>query len=138
MKKTDIDYHINEEIILNIKEDLLYNWELSIEQDIFKKYNIPLTIIREINYGKKYQNIGNYSYPIRGKNIRNKYNFSKETILLILNQLRNTNNSMLNIGKLYHLDRSTISRINTGKSYLIKGYNYPARKTIKEPVSTIS
>lgn len=54
MKKTDADYHINEEIILSIKEDLLYSWELNIEQDIFKKYNIPLKIIREINYGKKY------------------------------------------------------------------------------------
>ena len=129
--KKDIitDYFSSENELLNLKEDLLYRWDLTLEEDLSKKYNIPLKILREINQGIKFNNYGNYNYPIRTKNIRNIYNFSQKDILNILNDLRYTNMTMTDIGKKYHnLHRDTISKINKGKSYIIKNYDYPARK----------
>jgi hypothetical protein len=97
---------------------------------LIKKYNIPLKILREINQGKKFSNYGKYNYPIRTKNIRNIYNLSQLDILNILNDLRYTNMTMIDIGKKYNnLHRDTISKINKGKTYIIKNYDYPARKS---------
>lgn len=127
-KKNQIkDYFKNDEDLLELKEDLLYRWDLSIEKDLVKKYNIPLKIVRNINQGKIFKDIGEYSYPIRNKNIRNNNNFTIEDILNILEELKNTNLSMENIGKKYNINRSTVAKINKGESYFIKNYNYPAR-----------
>lgn len=129
-RKDDIKNYfsdINE--LISLKEDLLYRWDLEIENDLTKKYNLPIRIIRDINNGYKFQNIGNYKYPIRNKNIRNYNNFSQEDILNILNLLRNTNITMANIAKKYNINRGTVTKINAGKSYIIKNYDYPARKT---------
>jgi len=35
---------------------------------------------------------------------------------------------MDNIGAQYNIGRSTISNINLGKTYILKDYDYPARK----------
>lgn len=129
VKKNNIqDYFDNKEKLLQLKEDLLYRWDLTIEKDLIKKYNIPLKVLRDINNGRKFQEFGDYSYPIRKKNIRNENNFSIDDIKNILHLLRDTNNSMTNIGLMYQVNRSTISNINNGKSYIIKNYDYPARK----------
>ena len=88
-----------------------------------------MQILRDINQGRKFSNYGKYEYPIRKSNIRNIYNFSQEDIKNILNDLRYTNKSMTDIGKQYkNLHRDTISKINKGKTYIIEGYDYPARK----------
>lgn len=84
--------------------------------------------MHEINTGKKFNNIGEYNYPIRNKNIRNKNNLSKQDILNLLNDLRNTKTSMTVLGKKYNFGRKTISNINNGLSYSIKNYDYPARE----------
>lgn len=55
--------------------------------------------MHNINTGKKIKDIGNYSYPIRNKNIRNKNNLSKEDIEELLFLLRTTNISMTELGK---------------------------------------
>lgn len=123
------DYFSSKEELINLKEDLLYRWDLKIENDIVEKYNIPLNIIRKINQGEKFENIGEYVYPIRRKNIRNSHNMTQETIKEILNLLKNTQISMLEIGKQYGFDRKAIRKINRGESYLIKDYDYPARQT---------
>ena len=47
-----------------------------------------------INQGIKFNNYGNYNYPIRTKNIRNIYNFSQKDILNILNDLRYTKSKL--------------------------------------------
>lgn len=128
-KELITDYFQSEEELLNLKKDLLYRWDLTIEKDLIKKYNIPLQILRDINQGRKFSNYGKYEYPIRKSNIRNIYNFSQEDIKNILNDLRYTNKSMTDIGKKYkNLHRDTISKINKGKTYIIEGYDYPARK----------
>lgn len=127
-KNNVLDYFKSEQELLSLKEDLLYRWDLSIETDLKNKYNIPLKILREINHGNKFSEIGEYEYPIRSKNIRNIYNFTQQDILNILNELKNTNNSMTNIGLKYNITRKLVSNINQGISYIIKNYEYPARK----------
>lgn len=130
VKKNNVeDYFIATELLLELKEDLLYRWDLTIEDDLTKKYKIPLRILRDINNGRKFNEIGSYNYPIRKKNIRNNNNLKYEDVLNILNLLKNSKISMTDIGKIYHLNRNTISNINQGTAYIIKDYNYPARKT---------
>lgn len=128
IKKDEImDYFNSEEELLKLKEDLYYRWDLEIETDLIKKYNIPLKIIRGINQGNIFENIGNYKYPIRGKNVRNNHNFAIEDVLNILLDLRNSSKSMSDIGLKYNIHRNTVSKINKGESYIIKDYDYPAR-----------
>ena len=97
------------------------------EEDIPKKYNIPLKIVREINLGEKFKEIGNFKYPIRKKNIRNNKNFSIEDIYNILNDLQNTKKSMDVIGQQYGIHRNLVSKINKGQAYVVKNFSYPAR-----------
>lgn len=122
-----LDYFKDEKELLNLKNDLYYRWDLEIERDLTVKYNIPLRILRKINQGEIFQDIGEYQYPIRNKNIRNNCNFTNKDILNILSDLRNTTLSMSDIGIKYNMHRSTISKINKGESYIIKDYDYPAR-----------
>ena len=127
VKKTLEDYFENEEELIALKEDLLYRWDLSIEEDIPKKYNIPLKIVRKINSGEKFKEIGNFTYPIRKKNIRNNKNFSIDDICNILSDLQNTKKSMSVIGEQYGIHRDLVGKINKGQAYIIKSFNYPAR-----------
>lgn len=126
-KNTLIDYNLTEDTVLSIKEDLLYRWDLSVEKDLFYKYNIPLRLIRDINQGEKFKNIGNFKYPIRKKNIRNNINLNQDDIFNILNELKTTKHSMSVIGEKYGINRGTISKINQGEAYIIKNFKYPAR-----------
>lgn len=93
------------------------------------KWNIPKCVLHDINHGKKFQEYGVFTYPIRNKNVRNKNNLTIKDIECILFDLKNTDLSMTQIGKKYNFGRDAISKINEGKSYPIKNYNYPARKT---------
>lgn len=122
-----LDYFENEEKLLELKEDLCYRWDLKIENDLVEKYNIPLKILRKINQGDIFQDIGNYKYPIRNKNVRNNHNFTTNDVINILTDLRNTSQSMSDIGVKYNIHRNTVSKINKGESYIIKNYDYPAR-----------
>lgn len=128
IKNKVLDYFNSKEQLLQLKEDLKYRWDLMIEGDLDKQYNIPLNILRDINQGRLFSDIGNYSYPIRNKNVRNTHNMTQETIKDILNLLRNSNLTMEQIGKKYNFGRAAIRKINRGESYLIKNYDYPARK----------
>jgi len=98
-------------------------------EELAQQYNIPVQIIREINQGRKFQNIGNYIYPIRGKNLRNNFNFTQEDIIKILNLLHSTSIPMEEIGKQFNISRSSVRKINIGQTYIIKNYSYPARIT---------
>ena len=95
--------------------------------DLYKKYNITRKLLYAINKGEIFKDIGNYTYPIRTTKIAT--NLTYEDILLILNELRTTSKSMTKIGEAFNLSRGTISQINNGQKYLIKGYQYPARQT---------
>lgn len=122
------DYFNSLEELIALKEDLLYRWDLNIDTDLCQKYKIPLKIIRDINQGRKFQEYGEYSYPIREFNrTRNTKKLKQQDILFILEQLKDTNLSMTKIGEPYGLHRSSIARINKGETYPIKNYIYPAR-----------
>ena len=126
-RKTVEDYFVDKDKLIELKEDLKWSWWLSIEKDLVNKYNIPLNIMHDINTGKKFKDIGDYNYPIRNKNIRNKNNLSKEDIEELLFLLKTTNISMTELGKKFNFGRAAISNINRGIAYPIKNYNYPAR-----------
>ena len=126
-KDSILDYFNNEKDLLDLKDDLYYRWDLEIENDLTKKYNIPLKVLRKINQGDIFKDIGNYNYPIRNKNIRNNQNFTIDNVLNILSDLRNSKESMTNIGLKYKINRNTVSKINKGEAYIIKDYDYPAR-----------
>ena len=126
-KDSVLDYFDSEKDLLDLKDDLYYRWDLKIENDLTKKYNIPLKILRQINQGDIFKDIGNYNYPIRNKNIRNNQNFTIDDVLNILSDLRNSKESMTNIGLKYKIHRNTVSKINKGEAYIIKDYDYPAR-----------
>lgn len=125
-RKNFFDYFKNEEDIIKLKEDLYYSWNLSIEEDLAKKYNIPLKLLHKINQGKEYKEIGEYEYPIRRKN-SNRNNLSIEETKEILYLLQNTKKSMKDIGEKYNIHRDTVSKINKGITNPIKNYHYPAR-----------
>ena len=112
-----------------LKEDIKFRCDLSLENDIPKKFNISKDLVREINQGRKYSEYGNYTYPIRNKNVRNKNNLTQKDILLILDRLKNTTDTMEQIGKDFNFGRAAIRKINNGETYIIKDYKYPARKT---------
>ena len=127
-KKDEItDYFKNEKELLNLKDELLYRWDLTIENDLVKKYNIPLKVIRNINQGNIFKDIGEYNYPIRQKNVRNYQNLTIQNVLDILSELKDSKKSMTEIGLKYKIHRNTVSNINKGKTYIIKNYDYPAR-----------
>lgn len=128
-KNNILDYFQDEKTLLAFKNELKYSWYKTIENGLEKEYNIPLNIARDINNGNKFSEYGEYSYPIRPRNQRNNKNFTIEDIIKILEQLRNTTNSMTIIGQEFKIDRSTVSKINQGLSYPIENYNYPARQT---------
>lgn len=123
------DYNLNEKTIIQLKEDILYRWDLTVETDLPKKWNISKEIIRAINHGKKFSEYGNFNYPIRNLNVRNKNNLTIQDIKNILNDLRNSNKTMAEIGQKYNFGRAAIRNINNGSTYIIKDYDYPARKT---------
>lgn len=127
-KKSDLsDYFDNEEDIYLLKNDLKYRWDLTIENDLTQKYNLPIRVLRDINHGRKFQNYGEYTYPIRQKNIRNNNNFTYDIVLKILFDLRYTNLPATKLAEKYRVHRNTIAAINIGQTYYIKDYDYPAR-----------
>ena len=128
IKKDNVnDYFSNIQDLIDLKNDLLYRWDLTVDT-IAQIYHIPIRIIRDINNGRKFAEYGNFTYPIRSKNIRNNKQLTIKDVENILFLLQNTEKSMEEIGKMYQLHRDTISKINQGKTYLIKDFSYPARK----------
>ena len=121
------DYFASIQELIDLKNDLLYRWDLTVDI-IAQNYHIPIKVIRDINNGRKFAEYGNFTYPIRSKNIRNNKQLTIKDVENILFLLQNTEKSMEEIGKMYQLHRDTISKINQGKTYLIKDFSYPARK----------
>lgn len=126
-KKELYDYFKTEEDLLKLKEDLLYRWDLKIEEDLLHIYNIPLALIRDINNGRKFQEYGNYEYPIRKKNINNKNHLTQQTVIKILDDLHNSKKTIVQIANEYNISRNTLYKINKGETCIIKDYQYPAR-----------
>lgn len=126
------DYFESEDVLLQLKEDLAYSWDLTIEKDLVEKYKIPIALLRDINNGRRFSEIGNYNYPIRKPNqISHKNPFIREEILEILHLLKNTSTPITKIAEKFGASRKTIYNINNGSTYPIKDFAYPARKINK-------
>ena len=91
----------------------------------FKKIAEELSIaessVKKINYGKM-QFDPNMDYPIRKETC-----FTKD-IDNIINDIMNTNLTLVEISKKYGKGIATIHRINKGKSHFNPKYSYPLRK----------
>ena len=126
------DYFESEEKLLQLKEDLMYGWDLTIDKDLTKKYNLPIALLRDINNGRRFAEIGDYNYPIRKPNqISHKNPLTREEILEILHLLKDTTVPITKIAEKFKVSRNTIYNINNGTTYLIKDFLYPAREINK-------
>jgi len=68
LKKDKIsDYFETEEQLILFKNDLKFRWDLSLEEDIPNKWNIPKRVCRQINHGELFNEYGTFTYPIRSK-----------------------------------------------------------------------
>lgn len=117
--------------LINLKEDLL-NQALSFKE-ISQMYNCCEATIQRINTGMTYFN-ENWNYPIRkvkksqsGEKNHNAL-FTQNVIFDIYKDLKDNLLSLKQIGEKYNCAQTTISAINTGKSYKQGGIDYPIRK----------
>lgn len=125
-KEKVLDYFKSEQELLDLKEDLKYSWWLQMDNgDLCQKYGISRRLLYDINQGRMFAEVGDYTYPIRTK--RNRQLFTKEQVLDILKELKESSLSMEVIGNKYNVTRGTISKVNQGLIYPIKDYKYPAR-----------
>lgn len=66
-----------------------------------------------------------------GSNITNFNFFNKDIIENIIQDLLNTNSSLSEIARKYHINVSNVSRINQGETHIQEGLRYPLRNVKK-------
>ena len=113
------------DIVIEMLKDESYSY-----QDIIDKTGISMTHISNINNGQRRKR-ENIDYPIRKPNTKGTkgLKFSPEECKQIHLELLGTA-SIGDIAQKFNCERSTISRINLGKTkmYRLEGYDYPIRK----------
>ena len=91
---------------------------------------IELCKIEELNEKEQYY-INFYNSAINGYNMDNipkqQYILNNDTVLLIINDLKNSTLSQNDLAKKYNVSHSLISQINTGKMWAFKDIQYPIR-----------
>lgn len=124
---------ISENTAALIRKELKENINLS-SKEISQKYEIDLSTINEINYGRTYKS-EDYTYPIRTGKVYNKlYHFVDD----IIKDLSTTEIPMKDLASKYGVTRSQISSINLGRSYRKDNIHYPIRITYEQNKSKIS
>lgn len=113
------DKTLVEEIIF----ELLYT-KNSIE-DLKKKYSVSDKTIRKINRGQHAHSITEIDYPIR----QPYHQLSSYLVSEIIQDLQGTELKLSDIEQKYNLSKSTINRINQGKSYRQLDIQYPIRSS---------
>lgn len=113
---------LNEQDVKNLTEDLR-NTNLSFVE-LAKKYNFKSnTSILEFNKGITY--VRNIEYPIRKKAYNGK--LTDEDVQDIINILKYTYRSYVNIAQQYGMEYRAIKRINTGELHYNPNMEYPIR-----------
>lgn len=109
-------------------ESLIYDLQNTQIQmkDLQKKYNISLSVITNINTGRRYYN-SKLKYPLRIKNTSRKKLFSINQLLEIKSLLQNKNLSMKLIGEKFGCSSDIISDINSGNRQRQAEWTYPIR-----------
>ena len=112
-----------------IKEiiNLLQTTQCTIQQ-ISQQYNVTETVIQRINSGKSYHQ-NDIIYPIRKRITSHKnHTLNQSELMLLINDLQNSNLTFNNIANKYGVSTSTIYNINAGRTRKQKNLNYPLRK----------
>lgn len=110
-------------------------------KEIAEKFNVSIWTINRINGGHRCTDLlKNETFPIRAEqkrnssieSIPNNAKLSEEDIANIISLLKNTNDSLRAIGRIYNVDSSVIVRINNGKAW-----SFVTSKYVKEyPIRT--
>ena len=95
---------------------------------------------KENYYIALYNALGDNGYNVAEQNTvahTTYLNIKKSTVLEIIQDLKNTQLSIVELGKKYNLDKSTISRINNGIIHIQENENYPIREKISKQITAI-
>jgi Trp operon repressor len=92
------------------------------QREIAKKYNVGKSTIELISVGKTYK-LENEKYPLC------KFRLTNTEVEEIINLLKNTDISYIEIGKLFNKTGESIAAINKGKNKYNPEINYPIRKS---------
>lgn len=120
----DIRCSLNKEQALEII-NLLQTTEIT-QIEIAKKYNINVSIVNQINAGKKYRLLAETDYPIRQK----KNNITQEETVDVIIALLQQGYGNVEIAEMLgnNLKPGTVSAINIGDKHKRKDIVYPIRK----------
>ena len=95
-------------------------------KDIAKRFNVDVSIIRNINNGKTYVN-KDLKYPLR-EFITGKRKLSNEQAIEIIKEIKNNpKESLASIGRRFNISSRTMSSINCGATYKQDNEKYPIR-----------
>ena len=94
--------------------------------DLAIKYNVSLSLICEINVGKKYYQ-EHRTYPLRPL----KKKIDNDTVMIIIDLLKQ-NWTNVDIANMLNLDTDIIYRINYGRAHKLPQETYPIRKELSE------
>jgi len=118
------------------KEDMLNNIILDLKntrsllKDLSFKYNISVSLLSQINTGKRYKQ-ENETYPLRKQDLSNKSHkriFTSEEMEYIKRELQNSV-PIQTIAKVLQCDRKVISDINNGKRQKNINWTYPLKNS---------
>lgn len=126
---------IPQEEINNIIQDLKDKKPI---KDIAEKYNLSRTYVSDINNGRCLRQ-QNEIYPLQQNRI------TKEEYLDIIDMIKNTKYSLREIARYFNRDRTTICKVNDGKTQIVQSLyegDFPIRNNartgyILKPVETI-
>lgn len=124
-REENIKNRLSEDIILNIKNDLLNGLSLT---ELQNKYSVCKMDLYRINYGLRHAK-ENETYPLH--DYYNDRVLSKNEINEIIDLISSTNMSFVEIGKIYNKKPSAIEDINSGNSFYNKDIKYPIRRNKK-------
>lgn len=121
--------------------DLIFNLLLNSSdnyEEIADKTSTSRSIVSRINNGVHYRN-NNYEYPLRKKRIE-KYELNNKHSLFygdskkfenLINDLKNTELTYIELSKKYNIGITSLSLINQGKKYAKNSEQYPLRPVDK-------
>ena len=110
-------------------KDLIKNSQLTFKQ-IGDLFGVSLSCISNINTGKTFYE-DNLDYPIRDTIQHTKLN--NELVYQIIEYLKNSNLSIIDIGLTLGISDFTVGEINRGKnSWCPKDIQYPIRKSVQQ------
>lgn len=121
-------YNLMENDILEI-QNLLKTSSLTMSA-IGEKFNVPVTVISNINRGTRSQS-PNIEYPIR----KTQKLWTENELTELIDLLRHSKQSMKQIGKRFNVTEKTISAINVGRNKILVGrVDFPIRQKGLSPL----